>query len=475
MFENLRRKLAMMLMPKPPKRGKKSIRLADVMPLSYFGTPIPKTEWTADLAVREGLKRNPWVYACCVAYARALQTVPHKMQRRVGPREWEDMPDRHPAEVRFEKPNPFMSRGDLIERNIYDLFTSGNAVTTATDSETSRKPKTLELWPIAPDRVTPIPDSVDYIKAYKFGRYLPTYLGNNYYPIAGDPGNGNSERFEVPRNVVHIQFADPGNPYWGLSPLQVASRVIDIDIAAAVWNFSMLDNRAVAGGVFTTPEHLETEEHAELKALLKSEIGGSDNVYESLLLSHGMTWQETSRSPVDMDFSQSRDLNMEEICAVMKVPPPILGKSRNVTLANLQQFKRSFMEDSVIPLSGVLMAGYNRAWVWPRWGEDVRLAFDFKQHPALSTQRKELVADFKSLVSCGYTPNEASQYLGMGLPITEFGNHRFVPGNWMMFNQDGTPLLTDAALPAETGDDAVKRSVRRVEALMSQLVEMGEQ
>lgn len=392
------------------KHEAKFTKLVDTLPVYRFGFPITK-EWTAQRAVAEGLKVNPWVYACAMAYAEALIPVPHKVQQLVG-QEWVDVPG-HPAAERFGKPNAFMSRSDLIMANLFELFTGGNFITSVVDSTTSKEARTLELWPISQDQVSPIPDAVDFIASYKIGRYMPVLMTYDNAP----PGTvRQDERFESPRNIVHCKFWDPANPWWGLSPLQAAARVIDTDVAAIRWNFSMLENRAIAGGVFTTPQQLDTDQHRKLKKLLKDEVSGADNVYNNLLLTHGTTFQESGKSPVEMDFTNSRKLSREEICAVLRTPPPIVGISENATLANLQQYKRAFYEDSVIPLSVIVMDAYNRAWVQPRWGPNVRLVFEFARVPAMSSYRTERVQDYYRLWLMGWPADVLNRYLDMGLP-----------------------------------------------------------
>lgn len=343
----------------------------------------------------------------------------------------------HPAEGRFSRPNKFFSRSDLVQRNLQDLFLTGNFLTTIIDSTNSGRANTLELWPITPDKCYPVPGTLDLIDLYKVTRW-----GTGMSVFPGYAATNDRNTFLVrPRDLVHCQFHDPGNPYWGFSPLRAASLVVDTDVAAIQWNFSMLENRGIAGGVLTTPQTLEPEQHAELKELLASEIHGPESAYNLLLLSSGTTWTETSRSPVEMDYVEGRKLTREEICAVFRVPPPIVGISENATLANLAEYHKSFYEDSVIPLAGILSDAYNRAWIWPRWGENYRLSFDFANVPALLPQLISKIDAGYKLHMMGYPINVVNRYLGLGLPAIEGGDVSWAPSNMIPLANEGAALV----------------------------------
>lgn len=470
---------------KRPFRGGNGISLAMFAPTSYpyYGTAWKPSDWTADKAIQGGLKANPYVYACIEAYVNALSTVPHQIQRLVDG-EWVADPN-HPAWQVFYRPNWRMSRQDLLSCMIHDLFLTGNSLVSIIDSQTSTKPRTLELWPMPADNTTPIPDNLDFLCCYRVNRYASPIIS---LPDAPFPANENYA-FVNPKNMIHIMFRDPSNCYWGFSPLQAAATGIDTDIAAASWNLTMLKQRGIAGGVLETPLELSKEQHAELKQLLKDEIGGMDHVYDPLLLSHGTTWSETSRTPVQMDYVDGRKLSREEVCAILRTPLPILGISEDATLANLSEYKEGFYLDSVAPLSEILCMGINLVWIHPRWGDKVRLAFDFSQIPALAKVMSQKIQDLQRLCSVGYPPNIAAKFLRINLPhVPELDQPR-VSSNTIPAGSENDPVemaknqqeaaaaSTDAGPGTQNGPqaergvngDAERGRGKRIEALVDDL------
>ena len=148
----------------------------------------------------------------------------------------------HPLEELLANPNPYMSGQDLFERLIQHLGLAGNGLWTMITVTSLRGGTTpVELWPIDPGPIKPIPSRAEFISGYEYQR--------------------NGERVVIPaEQVIHFALSDPGNPYWGMSPLQAVARQVDTEVAAMRWNLFAFDNRAIPDGMLTFDHPLNRED-----------------------------------------------------------------------------------------------------------------------------------------------------------------------------------------------------------------------
>src|SRR3546814_11609845 len=91
--------------------------------------------------------------------------------------------------------------------------------------------------------------------------------------------------------------------------------------------------------------------------------------------------------PKDMDFVEARNGAAREIALAFGVPPMLLGIPGDNTYANYQEANRALWRQTILPMATKLTAALN-AWLAPRFGEGLRLAFDTDAVEALSADRR---------------------------------------------------------------------------------------
>ena len=74
---------------------------------------------------------------------------------------------------------------------------------------------------------------------------------------------------------MHNKFNDPGNPYWGLAPLQAGARAVDIDVEAVKFQKVGLQNRAITDGIFTFEHPLTQDQWDEARAMVREQHYGN--------------------------------------------------------------------------------------------------------------------------------------------------------------------------------------------------------
>lgn len=392
----------------PPVPGKENRKLAIGTMVRTGESGKPRyTVWTNEAALQLGLKVCQWVYTCCRAYADNMAQVPWIMEKREKG-DWNEIEGgAHWAWDRFQNPNRHMSGSEMIERQAYHMLLAGNMITDVIDSDMkNRKDPTLELWPIDPDRVSPIPDEDDYLEGYEIRK----------------KGQGRGQGRPVsPLQIVHSQFINAGDPYWGLAPLEAGARTVDTEVAALAWNLYQLKNRATGSLAFSTDHDLEEDAYNTLKERIHDQHVGVENAGLPWILTNGAKLENVSTTNTDMDWIDGKKLNAIEICAVFRTPPPVVGILDASTYNNMALYMKAFWTQGVLPLLTKMRDSYNRCWVWPRWGPDVRLNYDTSMIEDLKRNWTETLLQAEAMMRLMIPLEVINDALELGLPIEKIG------------------------------------------------------
>jgi HK97 family phage portal protein len=365
---------------------RKSAGTGSLLPIHQDRQPL-FSAWSGERAIREGLKASVWVYACVRRLMIEAASVPWIVQARRGDT-WERVPG-HPLEALIEFPNDHMSRHQLISIVVAHLELVGNALLSKVRADVrGRRGVVAELWPLDPSHIKPIPSRTDFIAGYEWS------------------SEGVVQRFDA-RDVVHLLYPDPGNPYWGLAPLQAAAAVVDTDVEAVRWNKAALQNRAVPDGVFSFREPLTLEQWEQARDEVRAQYFGADNARTPWVLGGGATFQQLGLSPAEMDFIASRKLHREEIAAVFGVPLPMIGIFEGRDVGDIKAARRIFWEDTIIPLLDDIRDALNTSLV-PEFGDptELFLTYDLSGVAALRED-------------AGAKAQAASQLFGIGVPLDQ--------------------------------------------------------
>jgi HK97 family phage portal protein len=382
---------------------------------------IPQwSDWSTRNAIQHGMKASSWVYICINRLMKAAASVPWAAEELHGDT-WEPVED-HPLTALFERPNPFMPRQKLMEWIVSLLYLSGNSLVSKITVSRGGKRIPVELWPIWElDKIQPVASKENWLDRYDFRR------DGAAIPI-------------LPDDVVHFMFPDPANPFWGTPPLKAASRVVDTDIEAVRWNKVMLQNRAVGDGVFAFSQMMSRESFDEAREMIREQYAGADNARLPWVLGSGATYNQMSRTPVEMDWLESRKFSREEIASVHGVPLPIIGVYENSGLGNdyLDTARRIFWADTIIPLLEDLKAGFNLS-LTPAFGDPrtLRLNYDTSNVEALREDLAGKVTAFDTLVRRGIPINVAIKRLKLGIDAVPGGDVPLIDSTLMPLSMAG--------------------------------------
>ncbi len=396
---------------------KKDYPVAQVLSPYLQNKPV-WSDWNTEKAVKEGFKASTWVYACVWKRMKAIASIPWKVEI-LKKDTWEEDPS-HPLKMLLDKPNSAMSLQDLIERLIAHLDLGGNGIWYKIFARKNGLEIPVELWPLPPDGIKPVPSSENFISRYEY-----SYQGVR-------------KNFE-PKEILHIMYIDPSNVYWGMSPLMAGAKAVDTDVDAANWNKVALQNRAIADGVFAFKGNLTKEQYERAKQLIKEQHQGYDNARAPWVLGNDATWQQMSLSPAEMDFINSRKMTAMEICGIYQVPPPMIGLTENTPYANMKEARKIFWLDTIIPVLEDLKSAFNLGLA-SDFGEGVRINYDLSNVDALRADMAELVGIAKSLFDMGVPFNEINKKLELGFDEFSWGNEGYIPANYLPVGMAGERL-----------------------------------
>lgn len=368
----------------------KSITLPDLLAASST-LKAKWQDWNTETAIQLGYEASGIVFACIDRRQKAVASVPWIAERKVG-NEWK-ADENSDLQLLIDRPNKDMSFSELMQYAVQFLDLAGNAM--FTEIRAGNKGLPYELWPISPagvEIISGFPESL--IAAYKV------------------PKAGSGKREVQGKDMIHLSYPNPGNFYFGLPLLKAAGKATDIDREAGIWQKISLENRGVSDiaiilDAATTPAQLD-----QIKKRYEERQAGASNARRPLYTNKDV--KLLNQTAVELDFANSRYRVWEELCAVFGVPPPMIGLYEKATLANIQEARRIFWLDTVIPLLDLIMRQLNIQLAF-EFGKEWRIRYDLSGVEALKESRSTKVTDAKGLWSMGVPFDVIDQALELGI------------------------------------------------------------
>src|ERR1035437_5081456 len=99
----------------------------------------------------------------------------------------------------------------------------------------------------------------------------------------------------------------------------------------------------------THPGSLTQPAKDRMKASLDARHAGADNMGGSIVLDEGMTMAAFQLTAVEMQYIESRKMNLQEVCMTFDVPPPVIHILDHATFSNITEQMRSMYRDAMAP------------------------------------------------------------------------------------------------------------------------------
>ncbi len=212
---------------------------------------------------------------------------------------------RHAALDLWNMPNPFMPRQEFVEIAQQHLDLTGEAWWVV-----ARGPGKLplELWPVRPDRMAPVPDPTKYLSGYVY-----TSPDGDRIPLGVD-------------EVIFLRMPNPSDPYRGMGPVQSLLTHLDAVKYTAEWNRNFFANSAEPGGIVEVEKRLGDNEFEEMRARWQEQHRGVANAHRVAILEQGK-WVDRKYTNRDMQFAELQTVSREIIREAYGLHITFLGGS----------------------------------------------------------------------------------------------------------------------------------------------------
>ncbi len=351
----------------------------------------------------EAYARQSWVYACVTAIARTASSVPLRIRsgrnRIVG---------RGPAYELFRRPTLRQTSRDLIYVTLQHLELAGNSLWLKDVSDMSQRP--IGLKPLNPHRIKPVVRNEELL-----GYVYTKRIGDTYVKVP------------LPLDrVIHFQYPNPNNPFWGQAPLEAAMDGVNTDVKAATYNQKFFDNSAQPGGLLIHKRSISKIQQEQVRQAFQQEHGGADKSHRLAVLAGDWDYKQLGLGQKDMEFLDQRRFSREQIGAVFGVPSVLMNDPNNSNYSTASVELRIFAESNWLPKLRALEEVINTQIFMPNWPE-MFLEFDVKEAPGLREDLGEKIIRAEKLFKMGVPLNDIILLLDLPIEEKPWGNDWWVP------------------------------------------------
>lgn len=135
-------------------------------------------------------------------------------------------------------------------------------------------------------------------------------------------------------SVIRDINPDPNDPFKGRSVIAASAAAIDLEEQMKDWDRQLFINGAHPSLVFTANEAMQDDAYKRWEQQFTDKHAGVTNAHKPLLIEGGDV-KTLMFSQQDLEFLESRKWSRDEILAMWRVSPGMLGSVENVNRSNL--------------------------------------------------------------------------------------------------------------------------------------------
>ena len=322
------------------------------------------------------------------------------------------------------QPNRYQTRTEFFESLMLNLVTDGNAYI-----ELKRTPRGISSY-------LPLMSSQMQVKLKETGEISYEYT------------DFNSEKRVIPASKIwHIKLF--GNSIVGMSPLSYARQSLGVSIAADNRIGKLAKNGGKSSGILAIDKVLAEDQRLALRKNMQDIAEGDVDTLK--ILEAGMTFQQISLSPQDMQLLESRRFQVEDVARFMGVPSVLINDTSGSTTwgSGIEQLIKGFHKLNLKPYLERIESSLKRHIIPMEDWDSVDIEFDFDS--LLRADRETRIKTNSTAVNSGQmTPNEARN--SEGLEDKEGGDEIYLNGS---LNPSGEQQITQISQKEalDNGDD----------------------
>ena len=263
------------------------------------------------------------VFCAISLISGTIATLPlHLMREKPGKKERATTKSLY--RVMHSKANPYMTAMAVREVLAAHVLAWGNGYA---EIVRNKMGDILELWPIAPNRVT-----------------IDMKNGELVYEI-----NVGGEIVVLPREKV-LHIAGLGfDGFKGYSVISLAREAIGLGMAMEQFGARFFGQGAHPGIVVSHPGKLSEAAYNNLSGELTSKYAGLGQAHRLMLLEDGMSMEKVGLTQEDSQFLESRVFQIQEVARWFNLPPHKLKDLAKSSFSNIESEQISFVTESILP------------------------------------------------------------------------------------------------------------------------------
>src|SRR5260221_71465 len=222
---------------------------------------------------------------------------------------------------------------------------------------------------------------------------------------------------------MHNKLFAGNDDVYGMSPIEVAAILIDIQKAGQKWNLGLMGNMARPGGAWVTDALLGDQEYTTLKEEIRKKFAGPRNAGETAILHGGVKWQSLSMSRYELDWLESDTKGDRDIAGIFFNFPLFLLGLADSTYSNQEEARYALYTEIVFPIMDLFQDSLNM-WLTPRYGG--YLGYDQEDVEAIQKRLQAAAAQASDRATAEFTAStttflEAREIQGRPkLPVKDF-------------------------------------------------------
>lgn len=249
--------------------------------------------------------------------------------------------------------------------------------------------------------------------------------------------------------IIRIHFFNPYDWLAGMSYFSPAMIAFHQDVQADIYNTMFYENDATVAGLLTSDEHLTDEQYTTYMKRWYDNYGGVGKTNRTAILGAGLTYQQYGTSHADMQFSEQKEYNRDQILANFGLNKIAIGQYENINFATIKEGRRVLWQDTYIPIDLQINKAINDQWIKYIDNGKKLLATDYSSIPALREDYKMRAQAGQAMVQGMDFPPSLAASLN-DIPLTE---KNLADYPWL----DERPVKTSAKQEDETEKQRVRK------------------
>ena len=150
-------------------------------------------------------------------------------------------------------------------------------------------------------------------------------------------------------DVVPFQRYNPDSLMRGMSRLEPLRSTLLNEDSSRRATASWWQSGARPSVILKHPGELSDVAQKRIQAGWNSAYAGADNMGKAAVIEEGMDAQVVQLTADEMQYIESRKMNLTEVCMVFDVPPPVVHILDHATFSNITEQMRSMYRDTMAP------------------------------------------------------------------------------------------------------------------------------